>query len=1327
MFIIAMLIWSQLGLISTKAASDGFTTILNADDTLTITGWSGGLPIGDLDIPSTLPYGGVDKKVTVIKDWAFWNKGITNVTIPHTVKQIGLLAFAENQLTTVTFEDESELKEIASSAFHTNMLTTIKIPASVQKIGTNAFENNQLTSVTFESESKLEKIEMSAFKRNMLPIIKIPASVQKIGQEAFISNRLASVTFEDESKLEEIGPNAFVSFGQDENDNHIEVITIPASVMNIGSFAFFGNKLKTVIFEQGSHLESIGNNAFASNQLESIIFPSSIKTIESSAFEKNNLEKIEFKEPANPPITVGANAFKFQNNVQETPWYLNGNESTPWDQATVTTAFKAYSEPQALPPKPTNITAVAGNGEATVSFTTGDSASVVTGDSAGVIMHKVKVYVGGHEQVGLQATGTQSPITVTGLTNGTTYTFRVVAMQGIVESEDSDESNSVTLIAPATKPGAPTMLSATALFGAATVTFSLPASDGGSAITGYKVKVYENGIEKPSLEKISTETTPNIGNILIVTVPNLTNGLPYTFKVVAINGIGDSEESAMSNPPIIPTMPIIPPPITTVPFAPTGVTALAGDEQATVNFMAPMYNGGSPVTGYKVKVYVDGVEKPTLQATGVMSPITVTGLTNNTTYTFKVVATNSIGDSAESLESNAVTPGADGFITTSNGDDTVKITGYNGTVPAQLVIPAEINGKPVSIIGSTAFMFKNITSVVIPEGIKKIDTSAFSGNLLTNVVIPSTMEEIGSTAFKGNKLETVEFKGAVSTIDGSAFVSQDVTPEFTGWYTDRSMQPSTLWNGTIPQAMTIYSTGILGYMVTFNTNGGSDIAPKFVTQGESITAPSAPTRSGYTFAGWYKDSTLQTVWNFATDKVTRNTTLYAKWTAVPTTNPPVVTSPSGSNSTPSTTTEIRVDVVDASNPDAVLVQTVITRETNNGIVKDTVNFTSANAREAIEKLANQQNKQSRMVIPDEQQQVSETNISIGREAAELLTTAGTGLGIDMETVKFDIPATSFANINSDIYFRVVPVKAQATKQQLEQRAKTEEIVKQLTSTTVTVLGQPMTIETNMQNRPVTLTLPLPNNVTQEQLDNLAVYIEHSDGTKEVIHGQIVDFKEATKGIQFSVTKFSTFTILYTPVEKEETVVENPVSIPYIQGYADGTFRPNASVTRAQMASMLARHLTNNEIPTAPPSFKDTAKHGAKDAIEYVKAQGLFQGTTATTFQPNGTITRAQMAAVVVRWMEQQGAELTFDTKSTFTDVKANHWAAEAIAKVHALGIMTGTSQTTFNPEGALTRAQAVKVLNQLFELEVQASERAPLFKDVTSAHWAFDDIQAAAQ
>jgi len=266
-------------------------------------------------------------------------------------------------------------------------------------------------------------------------------------------------------------------------------------------------------------------------------------------------------------------------------------------------------------------------------------------------------------------------------------------------------------------------------------------------------------------------------------------------------------------------------------------------------------------------------------------------------------------------------------------------------------------------------------------------------------------------------------------------------------------------------------------------------------------------------------------------------------------------------------------------------------------------------------------------------------------------------------------------------------------------------------------------------------LPLPTDLTDEQLANLAIFIEHSDGTKEVVRGKVVEYQKGI-GLQFEVNKFSTFSILYLPEKEEvkEPTTEGVTHLPYIQGYPDGTFRPNAPVTRAQMASMFARQLTGNAIPQAKATYTDTFQHDAKDAIEFAKEKGLFKGVTATNFNPNGLITRAQMATVAARWIEQQCVERPdadfcppTSQSAVFKDVTVHHWAGKAIDTVNASEIMTGITADTFNPDGLLTRAQAVKVLNRLFERQVLIEDQTPLFKDVPKHHWAFYEIQEAAK
>lgn len=79
--------------------------------------------------------------------------------------------------------------------------------------------------------------------------------------------------------------------------------------------------------------------------------------------------------------------------------------------------------------------------------------------------------------------------------------------------------------------------------------------------------------------------------------------------------------------------------------------------------------------------------------------------------------------------------------------------------------------------------------------------------------------------------------------------------------------------------VTLYAkwTELPQYTVSFESNGGSTVEPQTVYQGETATIPSAPTKSGHVFEGWYKEAALTNIWVFETDTVTANITLYAKW------------------------------------------------------------------------------------------------------------------------------------------------------------------------------------------------------------------------------------------------------------------------------------------------------------------------------------------------------------------------------------------------------------------------------------------------------------------
>jgi chitodextrinase len=339
---------------------------------------------------------------------------------------------------------------------------------------------------------------------------------------------------------------------------------------------------------------------------------------------------------------------------------------------------------------------------------------------------------------GKTATGSASPIVVSGLTNGTAYTFVVTATNAAGTSPPSASSNSVT---PCTIPDAPTIGAATAGNALATVNFTPPTSNGGSSITGYMVT------SSPGAKTATGSASP-------ITITGLTNGTAYTFTVTATNAAGNSSPSSASNS-VTPF---------TVPGAPTIGTATAGNALATVNFTPPVFNGGSPITGYKV------ISNPGAKtATGSGNPVVVSGLTNGTAYTFVVIATNAAGNSSPSASSNSVTPctipdaPTIGTATAGNALATVNFTpptsngGSSITVytvtsnPGAKTATGSINPIVISgLTNGTAYTF-----VVTATNAAGTSPPSSASNSVTPFTVPDA--PIIGTATAGNALATVNF------------------------------------------------------------------------------------------------------------------------------------------------------------------------------------------------------------------------------------------------------------------------------------------------------------------------------------------------------------------------------------------------------------------------------------------------------------------------------------------------------------------------------------------------------------------------------------------
>ena len=242
------------------------------------------------------------------------------------------------------------------------------------------------------------------------------------------------------------------------------------------------------------------------------------------------------------------------------------------------------------------------------------------------------------------------------------------------------------------------------------------------------------------------------------------------------------------------------------------------------------------------------------------------------------------------------------YLTAPNGKDwpgNGNFFANGGSVDGDVVL-GDHKDYPCTITGSGGTVFNG--KVIVTAG-STIEKGRFNGEVINNGTISGgeftgkVINGESGTIAKGVSVTTLKF---IVTFDNEGTKTTEIVDQdskltapspaptkdgytLAGWYYDNNGS-ETEWSfdtDTVTRAMTLTAKWVQTYTVTFETSGGSAVGPVTVDAGSTVTKPADPTKSGYTFGGWYKDSTLQTPWDFANDTVTADTTLYAKWTANP--------------------------------------------------------------------------------------------------------------------------------------------------------------------------------------------------------------------------------------------------------------------------------------------------------------------------------------------------------------------------------------------------------------------------------------------------------------
>ena len=166
---------------------------------------------------------------------------------------------------------------------------------------------------------------------------------------------------------------------------------------------------------------------------------------------------------------------------------------------------------------------------------------------------------------------------------------------------------------------------------------------------------------------------------------------------------------------------------------------------------------------------------------------------------------------------------------------------------------------------------------------------------------------------------------------------------------------------------------------------------------------------------------------------------------------------------------------------------------------------------------------------------------------------------------------------------------------------------------------------------------------------------------------------------------------------------------YVVGYSDGTVRPNANISRAEVATIFFR-LLKEEVRdgnlTTENTFADvTDGQWHNKAISTMAKLGAVKGRNAEAFDPDAPITRAEFATICARFDKTQ-----ISTSSNFTDI-SGHWAEKSIERAAALGWIAGYSDGTFRPSNYITRAEAMTMINRVLCRMPQSAD--DLLNDMT--------------
>ena len=618
--------------------------------------------------------------------------------------------------------------------------------------------------------------------------------------------------------------------------------------------------------------------------------------------------------------------------------------------------------------------------------------------------------------------------------------------------------------------------------------------------------------------------------------------------------------------------------------------------------------------------------------------------------------------------------------TVSGGIFDGKVTKLGGTISGG-TFDNEVRNQGGTISGGT------FNSRVVNEG--NIENGMFNGEVVNqsnctikNGTFKNTVRNIG-TISGGTFTET-------STVNNKGTIEKGT---FSG--TVENAAKGKITDGTFTETSTVNNSGTISggtFAVTFDTTDGNPVQVQYVLNGQNANKPDDPTRTGYTFAEWYTEEACTKLYDFATP-VTNALTLYAKWTI----NQYTITfKPENGDEGTTITQDYGTPVTAPANPTrtgytfagwdkkipATMPADNMTVTAQWTAVGSGSSGSSGGGSSSSSKPSASTGKTETVTKPDGTKVQTETKA----DGTKIQTTTGKdGSVTKTETKKDGSSVTenkaadgSTGTVKTDKNGQT-EAKTKLSDKAIEDAKRNGEAVK-----------APVEVKAsrNSDTAPV-VKVELPRNSGETKVEipvsnvkpgTVAVLVK-ADGTEEILKNSL----PTEDGIQLTINGGATVKIVDNSkgfIDTQDHWAKDAIDFVSARGLVSGmsatTYAPDAFTTRAQLWTILARQ--NNADLTGGATWYEKAQ-------AWSKANGVSDGS-----DPNAAISRAQVVTMLWRAMGQSAAA----SGTSFADVPADSYYAQAVAWAVEGGITTGVGGGRFDPNSTCTRAQIATFLYRLY-------------------------------